>query len=228
MSSNVHNALQAMITAVSVPSKSGAGGCPEHPVVAIARDHGAGGEIIGAMLAQRLGVRLYDRVILEKIAERLKADPDSVRALDEGVGRARELWLYRMVTGIDLSPGTYRRHLVNVILSLAKIGGVLCGRGAHVVLSSSTALRLRITGSPQVCAERIATEENVSIEEALRRIEEVNHNRGKFVWDMFQSRLNDPTQFDLVINTDRLDDHEQVVEMVVSAYQAISECRHAS
>ncbi|KAF0118311.1 MAG: hypothetical protein FD149_771 [Rhodospirillaceae bacterium] len=203
-----------------------AGGFSEHSVIAIARDHGAGGKAIGAVLAQRLGVPLYDRQILEKIAERLKADPDSLHALDEGVGSARELWLYRMVTGIDLSPGTYRRHLVNVILSLAKIGGILCGRGAHVVLSTSAALRVRITGSPGVCAERVAAKENIPVEDALRRIEEVNHNRGKFVWDMFQSRLNDPTQFDLVINTDRLTDHEHVVEMIVSASQAIGAYKH--
>lgn len=226
MTPNVQNAVQAMIRAVSV-EHTGNNGLPEHPVIAITRDHGAGGEVIGAMLAQRLGVPIYDRVILDKIAERLRTDADSLRALDEGIGRARELWLYRMVTGIDVSPGTYRRHLVNVILSLARVGGVIFGRGAHVILSTSAALRVRITGSIDDCAERVALDESIDIDTAKKRIQEVNHNRGKFCWDMFQSRINDPTQFDLVINTDRLTDQEHIVETLVSAYRAIGVFREA-
>lgn len=221
MNPNVMTALQAMVTAVSVEAKPTIGGLPEHPVVAVSRDHGAAGEPIIALLSQRLDVPVYDRQIVDKIAERLKADPDSLRAIDEGVSHARELWLYRMVTGIDVSPGTYRRHLVNVILSLARVGGVILGRGAHVVLSSSPVLRVRITGSAQVCAERLAAEEGLSVDAAMKHITEVNHNRGKFVWDMFHARLNDPAQFDLVINTDRLTDREQIVETLISAYRAI-------
>lgn len=228
MSPNVQDAVQAMVQAVTVEAKPAIAGLPENPVIAISRDHGSGGEIIGAMVAQRLGVQLYDRIILDKIAERLKADPDSLRALDEGVGKTRDMWLYRMVTGVDVSPGTYRRHLVNVILSLARVGGVIYGRGAHVVLATSAALRVRITGSLDICAERIAADEETDIETAKRRIEEVNHNRGKFVWDMFQCRMNDPTGYDLIINTDRLTDHEHVVEMLVSAYRAIGAAEHRS
>jgi cytidylate kinase len=63
----------------------------------------------------------------------------------------------------------------------------------------------------------------ISIDEAKKRIAEVNHDRGKFVWDIFQSRVNDPTAYDLVINTDRLGDYEHVVEMIVSAAQAVTE-----
>ncbi|MEO5372719.1 MAG: cytidylate kinase-like family protein [Alphaproteobacteria bacterium] len=212
-----------MVQVASAENRHAMSGLPDRPVVAISRDHGSGGDIIGAMLAQRLGVPAYDGIILDKIAERLKTEPESLRAIDEGVGEARDLWLYRMVTGVDVSPGTYRRHLVNVILSLSKLGGVIFDRGAHVILSTSAALRVRITGSPEACAERVAADEKIDRETAVRRIEEVNHNHGKFVWDMFESRMNDPTAFDIVVNTDRLTDHENVVEMLISAYRAIGQ-----
>ena len=51
-------------------------------------------------------------------------------------------------------------------------------------------------------------------------MQEVSKRRGKFVWDLFHSRYNDPTNFDLVVNTDyfrRLDD---VVELILMAVRA--------
>lgn len=223
MTLNVQNAVQAMLQVATIESKHDAGGGGHRPVIAISGDHGAGGSAIGMMLAERLGVQFYDRFILEKIAERLRTDVDSLQGIDSGVGKARDLWLYRMVTGIDIAPGTYRRHLVNVILGLAKVGGVISGRGAHVVLSTSAALRVRITGSLDVCAQRYAASQGVSFDAAMKRIKEVNQNRGKFLWDMFHSRVNDSTTYDLVVNTDRLTDKEGVVKMLVEAYHAIGE-----
>lgn len=221
MTLSVHNAVQAMLQAITVENKLDADGGAHRPVVAISSDHGAGGSVIGALLAERLGAQYYDRLILEKIAERLRTDVESLQGIDSGVGKARDLWLYRMVTGIDISPGTYRRHLVNVILGLAKVGGVISGRGAHVVLSTSAALRVRITGSLDVCAERYAAARGVEIEVAIKRVKEVNHNRGKFLWDMFQTRLNDPTTYDLVINTDRFTDAEDVVDILADACRSV-------
>ncbi len=225
MTSSVHSAVQAMLQAVTVDNRPEGDGGAGRPIVALSTDHGAGGSVIGRMLAERLGVQFYDRLILEKIAERLRTDVESLSGIDSGVAKTRDLWLYRMVTGIDLSHGTYRRHLVNVILGLAKVGGVISGHGAHVVLSTGAALRVRITGSRQVCAARYAAVKGVSLEDAMKRVDEVNHNRGKFLWDMFNARVNDPSSYDLVINTDRLTEREGVVRMLMEACRAIGESK---
>lgn len=220
MTQNVQKAIQAILTAFN--RQQGAqtviGGLP---VVAVSRDYGAGGDEIARLLAERLGVEVYDSLILDKIAERLHAEPESLKVLDESISRARDMWLYRMWTGLDVSPGTYKRHLVDVIFSLARVGGVIMGRGAHVVLSTSKALRVRITGSLDVCAERVAAREEISLEEAKARVQEINHARGKFVWDMFGVRHNDPSMFDIVINTDRLGDTDYVLETIINAMKAV-------
>ena len=144
-----------------------------------------------------------------------------MRLLDEGFGRAKDMWLYRLFSGKDVSPDSYRDTLVKVVLSLGRVGGVIVGRGAHVILAESCALRVRIAGSPEACARRLAARGQGTYEELVDKVAEVNHRRGKFVWDVFHSRLSDAHQFDLTINTDRMDDFEDVVDMLVPLAQAI-------
>jgi len=216
----VQSAIQALLKATAM-DRGRHKEIPPQPVIAISRDYGALGDEIAAAVAQKLDIPLYDREILDKVAERIDADPDDLKMLDESVARARDMWLVRLFTGKDLSEDTYRNHLVNVILGLSHVGGVILGRGSNVILSTSCALRVRITGSLEVCAKRVAAAENLSLEEAERRISEVNQARGRFVWEMFHRRTADASNFDLVINTDRLNQIDHVVTMLTSAYRAI-------
>jgi len=89
-----------------------------------------------------------------------------------------------------------------------------------VILAGRDVLRVRIVGSVEACATRISEEEGTSYAEAKRKVQDSVKKRGKFIWDMFHSRYNEPTNFDLVINTDyfrRLDD---VVELLLLATRA--------
>lgn len=217
---DVQAIIQAMLAAASAP-ETGEKPREKMPAIAISRDYGSGGDEIARLLADRLHLKLFDAEMIERVATRIGTDPQTVRQLDEGIGRVREMWLTRLFSGQDLSPDTYKRHLVDVILSLGRAGGVLLGRGSHVVLSTSTALRVRITGSPEVCAKRVAATESLTYDEALEKIREVNHNRGKFVWELFGVRTSDATNFDIVVNTDRLIDFNQAAVMLEHAYHAI-------
>ena len=218
----VQNALQAMVQAVQ-EAHDAKKGKAEPVVVCISRDHGTPGDEIAHKLAERLKLTLYDREFVDKIAERFDTDKDTVKVLDEGLSGLRDLWLFRLLTGVDITPGSYRRHLVNTILSLAHVGGVVVGRGAHVVLNVGTALRVRITGSVEVCAERLMAENGYTKEEALDEIKKKNKYRAKFVWDMFHSRINEPHNFDIIINTDRLTNIDDIVETLVAATKAIQD-----
>ena len=213
---DVQNVIQAMMNSFTTT------GADPHlakgrPVVCISRDYGAGGDDVAKLLAARLGVEVFDRVIVERISQRLDAEPETMRALDAGAGKLRDLWLYSLVTGQNLNADHYKRHLINVIVSIARCGGVIIGRSAHLILANSGALRVRITGSPDVCAKRVSEAEGIDLDAARKRVEEINHNRAKFIWDHFQERSNDPKTFDLIVNTDHIVDHQKVVDMLVDA-----------
>jgi len=217
---NILNVISAMAEAAATPDQ-GTLLRPKKPVITLSRDYGSGGDVIATRLCQRLDLPLYDQDLLKALALRLNEDPAVVRQLDEGLGRAKDLWLYRLFSGKEVSPDVYRDTLVKLVMSLGRLGGVIVGRGAHVILSDACALRVRIAGTPEVCARRMADKGHGKYEEELAKARELNHRRGKFVWEMFNSRLSDANQFDVVINTDRMEDFEDVVDMLVVMAEAV-------
>ena len=48
-------------------------------IIAIGREFGSGGKHIGRALAHELGVNLYDRNIVEKVAEELDVDVEHLK-----------------------------------------------------------------------------------------------------------------------------------------------------
>lgn len=221
MSHDILSVIAAMAEVATVTHDEPTTRRPKKPVITISRDYGAGGDVVAAQLSQRLGVPLYDEAVLKEIAARLRDDPAILQMLDEGFGRAKDMWLYRLLSGRDVGPDSYRDTLFKVVMSLARMGGVLVGRGAHVILREACALRVRVTGSPEICARRLAEQGLGSFETELEQVREVNHRRGKFVWDVFHSRLSEASQFDVVINTDRMADFESVVDMLEGMARAI-------
>ncbi|CAA7618461.1 conserved hypothetical protein [Candidatus Terasakiella magnetica] len=220
MTTNILTVISAMAEVATVP-RQGDSSRPQKPVITISRDFGSGGDVIATRLCQSLGLPLYDEDLLREVANRLHDDPAIVRLLDEGFGRAKDMWLYRLFSGKDISPDSYRDTLIKVVLSLGRLGGVIVGRGAHIILAGECALRVRIAGTPEVCAKRMAAQGHGNEAALLATANELNHRRGKFVWEVFQSRLSDANQFDLTINTDRMDDFEDVVETIVGLAKAV-------
>lgn len=221
MTHDIMAVIAAMAEVATAPPVDGTLAKPKQPVITLSRDYGSGGDIIATRLAQRLGVPYYDEQLLREVAQRLNDDPAIVKMLDEGMGRAKDMWLYRLLSGKDLGHDAYRDTLVKVVMSLGRLGGVIIGRGAHIILSEGCALRVRIAGTPEVCARRMAAQGHGSFDEQLKHAHEVNHRRGKFVWETFHSRLSDANQFDITVNTDRMSDFEDVVEMLVGLATAI-------
>jgi cytidylate kinase len=220
MTSNILSVISAMAEVATVPPQ-GSLRRPQQPVITISRDFGSGGDIIATRLSQRLKLPIYDQEVLQEVAARLKDDPAIVQMLDEGFGRAKDMWLYRLFSGKDISPDAYRDTLVKVVMSLGRVGGVILGRGAHIILAGECALRVRICGTPEACAKRMSEKGHGSEAELLATANETNHRRGKFVWDVFHSRISDASQFDITINTDRMADFEDVVEVLVVMAEAI-------
>lgn len=174
------------------------------PLVALSRDKGAGGEEVARLMAEKLGVNVYDRELLDAVAQSAGTDPYLMAELDEKVAHMRNAWVISLLTNQIVLNEDYHNHLVDVVLGLAPGGGVMVGRGTHLILAGQPVLRLRIVGSPEICTRRLMEREKISSEEAKKRVETANHERGSFIWEHFRSRLNDPVHFDLTINTDHI------------------------
>ncbi|MDP7651832.1 MAG: cytidylate kinase-like family protein [Rhodospirillales bacterium] len=194
---------------------------PRKPVVTISRIIGSGGYHVAYALAKRLGVECYGKEILDTIADNADVDADLMMKLHEMVSGSSDSWLYSLVFGQNVRRDDYHRALVTTMRGLYWKGGVILGRGSHIVLAGRDVLRVRIIGSVDACAKRIAKQDDISTALAKKKVRESNRRRGAFLWTVFHSRLNDPLNYDLIINTDNFSDHEQVVDVILHTLSAM-------
>jgi len=190
------------------------------PTVIISRSIGSKGDQIAESLAKRLGVEIYGSEILDSVAKQAKVDKKLLSTLNEFAGTPSDAWLFATVFAKNVTRDDYLNHLVTTVRGLHRIGGVILGRGAYIILENRPVLRVRITGSVDACAKRISDEDKIPHAEAKRMVTQSNRKRGKFVWDMFRRRLNDPMNFDLILNTDKLPGTEPAVDIIIQALDA--------
>ena len=220
MALGVQSVVRAIVRAGANHEKKG-GKKTRKPVVTISRVIGSGGYHVAHALAKRLGVECYGKEILDTIADTAHVDADLMKKLHEVVGRSSDSWLYSLVFGQNVRRDDYHRALVTTIRGLYLKGGVILGRGSHVVLAGRDVLRVRIIGSVDACAKRISEQDGISLTQAKKKVRDSNRRRGEFLWTMFRSRLNDPLNYDLIINTDNFSSHEQVVDVIVHSLGAM-------
>ncbi len=217
MAGNAQGVIEAIVRALEQPPTTA-----KHvrkPVISMSRMLGSGGDKIAEAVAERLNVTCYDKEIINGIAAEANVSSNLMENLTEKLD-AVDAWIYSAVFGKHVSRDEYAHFLSVVIRGLYHTGGVIVGRGGHVVLGGRDVLRVRIVGSVEACATRLSEQQGTSYAEAKREVQNSNKRRGKFVWDMFHSRYNDPTNFDLIINTDYFRRPDDVVEIVLHAVRA--------
>jgi cytidylate kinase len=194
---------------------------PRRPTIVISRGMGSGGDIVGKEVARRLGLEYYGREILDAVARQAKVDPALMAKLNEMAAAHSNSWLYATLFGKNVTRDDYVQYLVTTVRGLYRLGGVIMGRGSFIILAGRDVLRVRIYGSLDACAVRVATEDGIDIEAARRKVVESNRKRERFVHDLFDSNLSDPANFDLMVSTDRFPDLLKVADLILTAASAL-------
>lgn len=185
-------------------------------VVTVSRGYGSLGKQVAQALADRLNVRCCDRDILDEVARRASVDIDLVTKLDETIQRSALAPWKAVFRSQMLDEQHYMDHLVRVIMNIARKGGVIVGRGAHLILGPERAFRVRIVGSLETCAGRIAAREHVDHAVARKEVQRVDLERAEFLHEHFGADSADCSVYDLVINSDRFS-LDCMVEMILGA-----------
>jgi hypothetical protein len=219
LEADIHSVVKAM------KKKKGHNNEIADNIITLTFHYGSGGDVIAQKLAEKMNLAIYNQEILEGISELCNADPEAVKMIDTGQ-KLKDFWMYRVVGGKNFSPKVFKRHLVNVLHGLASMGEcIIVGRGAHFVLNDDSVINLRIVGSEKECIKRVCEQTGVDEDKARLEVQEKNASPGKFLWDMFKTRLNDPTMFDLIINTDRIVDYDKVVDQIIETIKQIKESK---
>jgi cytidylate kinase len=172
--------------------------------IAISRESGAGGAAVAREVGRMLGWPVYDRELLERIAEEAGLRAELLESLDE----RRSHWLTEALesfTGVAVMSGaSYARHLAETILALASHGNcVIVGRGSTAIVPRKTSLRVRLVASLDDRTERTCKRLDISKAAAVAHVRDNDVHREGFVNDYFHHQVGDPHDYDLVVNTSR-------------------------
>lgn len=185
--------------------------------IAISRQSGARGTTTARALGERLGWAVYDRELVEQIAQDMKLQASLLEEVDEKkVG-----WLQEFMESFSSAPVAnnfaYVHRLVKTIASLVAHGDcVLVGRGVAHILPVETTLRVRLVAPVAWRVAAMSRKLGVSEEEAAVKVAAIDRQRIQFVREYFNKDTTDPSLYDLVLNTERFS-VEQCVDLIVEA-----------
>lgn len=170
--------------------------------ITISRLFGSGGGEIAQRVAELLDWQLFDRELVHEIANTSKMRKHVIESLDEKRQNDMQRWVQGLFDSDTLSSDRYLKHLIRVIFTIASHGrAVIIGRGANFVLESQKGVRVKIHAPEELRILRIKDRGEFSEKEARKIVREADSQRLAFIRQYFHQDADDPSGYDLVINT---------------------------
>jgi cytidylate kinase len=192
-----------------------------HPVqhevrfITISREAGAGGSQIGRCVGERLGWEVFDKNLLDQVADRFRLPRLMLDLVDE----TRTNWVYDVLgTWMDHKVVPHEKYvacLTRVISTLVRRGHIVfVGRGAQFLLPRQEVLAVRLVASPKYRTQKIMEQLGLTEIDARRFITEADEGRREFVERFFHRDITDPHLYDVVINVERCGKAKAVQEIL--------------
>jgi cytidylate kinase len=180
---------------------------PSRPhVVTFAHQLGSNAAEIAAAVAAQLGIPLYDREILQYIADSAEVQVETVETLDEQVQNRLQEYITALLYERNFHPSDYLLHLARAICALWEHGScVLVGHGCVHVVPRTHALAVRVVAPEQARIKRVAEREQIELEDARRLTQRTDSERQAFHRRNFHADCDDSRNYDLVIDSNSFD-----------------------
>lgn len=203
-------------------------------VIAINRELGSGGRTVGRKLAERLHVEFYDKALIKTLEERYSL---SVEEIEKLKGRSHN-WLAELKRSLFASEGmavtsnyilavpgdkpvqptTYdmfeaeQEILKNIA---AEESCVIAGRsGFYVFRNHPNHLSILIQASMPFRIERVMRKQNMTREQAIKTIENIDKMRENYIKEFTKTSRYDTRNYDLVITADGKTE-DQIVDIIL-------------
>lgn len=203
-------------------------------VIAINRELGSGGRTVGRKLAERLHVEFYDKALIKTLEERYSLTVEEIEKLK---GRSHN-WLAELKRALFASEGiavTSNYILAvpgdkpvqpttsdmfmaeqEILKSIAEDDScVIAGRsGFYVFRDHPNHLSVLIQASMPFRIERVMRKQNMTREQAVKTIEQIDKMRENYIKEFTKTSRYDTRNYDLVITADGKTE-DQIVDIIM-------------
>ena len=191
------------------------------PYISVSRQAGAGGEHIARVVGGKLGWDVLDKELLDLMTQRYHMPRDMLDFVDE----TKANWFYDVLGAFAgsriVSQDSYVVHLERIIYLAALHGNVvIVGRGAHCVLPRTSGLAVRVVAPKRQRVEEMMERFQLVQQEASLHVDKIDKGRNAFCRRHFHRDVENPLEYDLLINTARLSD-EAAAELIVDASRRV-------
>ena len=174
-------------------------------IIAVSREFGSGGHCIAEELARRFALPLYNRNIIEEIADEKNVDSRNLEKYDE---LPKNHLFSRTVRGFSNSPEEQIANMqFDFLRKKAEEGAsfVIVGRCAETILKGNPGLiTIFVLGDMDAKIKRIAGLHLISRAEAERMIWRHDRKRKAYHNHYCEMKWGDSRNYDLCINSNKL------------------------
>jgi cytidylate kinase len=188
-------------------------------IIALSRTYGSGGHEIGQLLADRLGIDLLDRELLEHMEKDGKVNAEKMEAYDE---KPRNFLLSRTVRGLNQNHTNSPEEILaqkqfDYIRHKAASGQsfILVGRcGNEILRDYPDLVRIFIIGDKEARIQRIMRIRNMDRATAWVTIR--RHDRSRRIYNNAHSEFKwgDPDSYDLMLSSTPLGSTQKCMEVL--------------
>jgi cytidylate kinase len=187
------------------------------PVITISRQPGSIVNEVVQRLSKELKLDIIDSKVINGVAESTRMSEKVVSQLDEKTRNVLDNWIVYLKATRFLLTDKYVYHLTKVIGSIGEQGGaIIIGRGANLILPPEETLRVRFIAPMETKIRHMMQEFGITEEDAKERIILKEAERRESVRRYFKVNIEDPINYDLIINTEFLG-MENIIGVIRSA-----------
>ncbi len=172
------------------------------PLITISREMGSGGRLIAEMVVKKLGNpwKLYHRDIIDEIAKESHLEKRLVQEVDENRIPLIEEIIDDFFGRRYVNMSSYYKQLVKVLTTIGQRGhAVIIGRGAQYLFRH--ALKVRIICEMGQRIKWMMEYENLSKNQAIKRIEDSDKRRYEFEKAVYNHDLRKAHHYNLIVRT---------------------------
>jgi cytidylate kinase len=204
------------------------------PIVTIRGRLGSGAPEIGRLIASQLHVDYIDRELINEVAARLNLEEQEIIRKEMPPARLQERIAEALARGYSIGDGiqgaylpfsqiplddsSYLEALTSLIKELAKgHSTVIYGRGSQFILKDHPqAIHISTVAPHKVRLKRVMEEQQLTEDKAKQEMQRFDNSAREFMKRYFGAEMEDPTHYDLVINTESFS-FETAASLVVQA-----------
>ena len=192
-------------------------------VITISREYGSGGRYIGRLIADKLGIKLYDKEFVEKLAEETGLAEEYIES-NEQKRDALAILNNGYYAGLNNSDDLFIKESELIKEVAEKESCVIVGRCADFILKDKeNVVSIFVASSMEDKIKRATEFYNLDRAKAEKEIIRINKLRANHYKYYTEKEWKDPSNYDICINSDAIgvENAANLICEIVKEHQAV-------